>query len=117
MTHDLAGDVKRLTHSTPEYRLRVGKWRAAGWSFTGFCTGARPIAIEARRMVNLHPEILEKNGRKEFVVLPYEEFLALKELLEDAEDVLELRRAKRRQASAPTRNLRQVKRQLGLGKS
>lgn len=24
---DLAGDVKRLTHFTPEYRLRVGDYR------------------------------------------------------------------------------------------
>ena len=27
MTRDLAGDVKRLTNFTPEYRLRVGDWR------------------------------------------------------------------------------------------
>jgi mRNA interferase RelE/StbE len=28
MRDDLAGDVKRLTNSTPEYRLRVGDYRA-----------------------------------------------------------------------------------------
>ena len=27
MRHDLAGDVKRLTNFTPEYRLRVGNYR------------------------------------------------------------------------------------------
>ncbi len=27
MSDDLFGDVKRLTHSTPEYRLRVGEYR------------------------------------------------------------------------------------------
>jgi hypothetical protein len=27
MTEDLAGDVKQLTNSTPEYRLRVGDYR------------------------------------------------------------------------------------------
>ena len=27
MRHDLAGDVKRLTNFTPEYRLRVGDHR------------------------------------------------------------------------------------------
>jgi mRNA interferase RelE/StbE len=27
MKNDLAGDVKRLTNSTPEYRLRVGNFR------------------------------------------------------------------------------------------
>ncbi len=28
MRDDLAGDVKHLTNSTPEYRLRVGDYRA-----------------------------------------------------------------------------------------
>jgi mRNA interferase RelE/StbE len=27
MRDDLAGDVKRLRHFTPKYRLRVGDWR------------------------------------------------------------------------------------------
>lgn len=27
MQDDLAGDVKRLVHYTPGYRLRVGDWR------------------------------------------------------------------------------------------
>lgn len=27
LTHDLAGDVKRLKGVTPSYRLRVGDWR------------------------------------------------------------------------------------------
>jgi mRNA interferase RelE/StbE len=27
LEHDLAGDVKRLTASTPEFRLRVGDYR------------------------------------------------------------------------------------------
>ena len=27
LTHDLQGDVKRLTNFTPDYRLRVGDWR------------------------------------------------------------------------------------------
>lgn len=33
--------------------------------------------------MTLHPQIIEKDGRKEFVVLPYEEFVKLQELLED----------------------------------
>ncbi|MGA9377737.1 MAG: type II toxin-antitoxin system prevent-host-death family antitoxin, partial [Phormidium sp.] len=37
-------------------------------------------------MIQLHPEYLSKNGKKVFVVLPYEEFQALQELLEDLED-------------------------------
>ncbi len=27
LSNDLAGDVKKLTNFTPEYRLRVGNWR------------------------------------------------------------------------------------------
>jgi mRNA interferase RelE/StbE len=27
MSNDLAGDVKRLTNFSPDYRLRVGDWR------------------------------------------------------------------------------------------
>ena len=45
-------------------------------------------------MIELHPEVLEKNGKKEFVMLPYVEFVALQEILADAEDVLDLRAAK-----------------------
>jgi hypothetical protein len=33
-------------------------------------------------MIQLHPQFLPKDGRTEYVVLPYEEFLALQELLE-----------------------------------
>ena len=65
-------------------------------------------------MIELHPEILKKNGKNEFVVLPYEEFQALQELLADAEDVLELRRAKAEEADAPTVSLDQARRELGL---
>lgn len=52
-------------------------------------------------MLDLHPEFLKKNGRTEFVVLPYEEFLRLQELLEDAEDLLDLRRAREENAGQP----------------
>ena len=34
-------------------------------------------------MLTLHPEILVKNGEKQFVVLPYEEFVAVQERLGD----------------------------------
>jgi hypothetical protein len=44
--------------------------------------------------MKLHPSFIEKDGKREFVVLPYEEFTALQELLEDVEDLLILRQAK-----------------------
>ena len=67
-------------------------------------------------MIELHPEILKKNGRNEFVVLPYEEFEAIRALLEDAEDVLALRKAKAEEGDAPTLGLDEVRRELGLGR-
>lgn len=65
-------------------------------------------------MLKLHPEILEKNGKKEFVVLPYEEFLALHQQLADAEDLLELRKAKRAERKQKSLPLAEVKRRLKL---
>jgi hypothetical protein len=64
--------------------------------------------------ITLHPEILSKNGKKEFVVLPYEEFLALQELLDDVEDLLELRSAKREDDGDPLLSLADAKKELGL---
>lgn len=58
----------------------------------------------------LHPEILTKNGRKEFAVLPYEEFLALQEWLEDLEDLTDLRAAKDSERDASTIPLVEVER-------
>jgi hypothetical protein len=63
-------------------------------------------------MLTLHPEILRKNGKKHFAVLPYKEFLALQERLADAEDLLELRRAKRAEGKKRSISLAQVKREL-----
>ena len=63
-------------------------------------------------MIELHPEYLSKNGKKEFVVLPYEEFEALQELLEDLEDLIDLRNAKLEDADKPSISLAEVKKQL-----
>ena len=65
-------------------------------------------------MLKLHPEIVVKNGKKQFAVLPYEEFIALQERLADADDLLELRKAKRAEGKKPAIPLADVKRALGL---
>ena len=65
-------------------------------------------------MLKLHPEILMKKGKKEFVVLPYEEFRAMQERLTDADDLLTLRKAKRSEGKRKSIPLAEVKRQLGL---
>ncbi len=67
-------------------------------------------------MLKLHPEILKKNGKKEFVVLPYEEFLKIQEALEDADDLRALRDAKRRDPGGPGIPLAEVRRRLNAKK-
>jgi hypothetical protein len=65
-------------------------------------------------MLTLHPEILVKDGKKQFAVLPYEEFLAIQERLADAEDLLALRQAKRSERQKSSLSLAEVKRELGI---
>ncbi|GIW56153.1 MAG: hypothetical protein KatS3mg082_2557 [Nitrospiraceae bacterium] len=64
--------------------------------------------------MKLHPKVLKKNGKKEFVVLPYEEFVALQERLADAEDLMELRKAKRAEGKKKSIPLAEVKQRLGM---
>ena len=65
-------------------------------------------------MIELHPEILKKNGRNEFAVLPYEEYLALTEALSDYEDLQELRTAKAEEGNAATMSLKEVSKRYGV---
>ncbi|MEA5514860.1 type II toxin-antitoxin system Phd/YefM family antitoxin [Nodularia sp. UHCC 0506] len=63
-------------------------------------------------MIELHPEFLTKNSEKQFAVLPYEEFLKIKELLEDLEDLRDLRDSKEEQKDSVTVTLADVKKLL-----
>ncbi len=65
-------------------------------------------------MLDLHPQFLVKDGQKESVVPPYEELLAIQERLEDAEDLLELRKAKQEDAREPGMSLDDVRRRFRL---
>ena len=67
-------------------------------------------------MIELHPVFLTKDGKKEFAVLPYEEFVALQEVLADAADLIDLREAKAQESSAASIPLIEVKDLLGLGR-
>ena len=58
--------------------------------------------------MTIHPQILEKDGKKEFAVLPYEEFLRLQEELEDYEDLRTLRQEKAESQDEATRSLDDV---------
>lgn len=65
-------------------------------------------------MIELHPEILEKDGKKQFVILPYEEFAAIQEALADAEDLAALRAAKKEEGDLPGIPFEQAVDELGL---
>ncbi|MGC9452212.1 MAG: type II toxin-antitoxin system Phd/YefM family antitoxin [Oceanipulchritudo sp.] len=60
----------------------------------------------------MHPKVIEENGEKKFVILPYDEFLTLCERLEDSEDLRALRCAVAEEKAAPTLTLDQVKANL-----
>ena len=64
--------------------------------------------------IELHPEFLTKNGEKQFAVLPYQEYVALQQWLEDAEDLLDLRAAKKEDADAMTIGLSELEKEFGV---
>lgn len=65
-------------------------------------------------MVKLHPNYINKAGKREFVILPYEEFSLIKELMEDFEDLRDLRAAKKAEGGKRGIPLEKVKAQLGI---
>jgi len=60
-------------------------------------------------MVTLHAQVIKKNGKKDYVVLPYEEFLMVQEELEDYDDLRSLREAKEAEKDAPTIGMAELK--------
>lgn len=42
----------------------------------------------------LHPQFIGKEGKKEFAVIPYDEFLAIQDIFEDYQNLKDLREAK-----------------------
>ena len=65
-------------------------------------------------MVTIHPNVLESDGKKAFVILPYEEFVQMEEELQDFEDLKQLRAAKAEESQEPAIPLREMKKELGL---
>jgi hypothetical protein len=63
---------------------------------------------------DLHPQIVEKNGSKKSVILPYAEYVALREWMDDMEDLLGLREAKRAEGDLAGRPLEEIAKELGL---
>jgi PHD/YefM family antitoxin component YafN of YafNO toxin-antitoxin module len=71
--------------------------------------------ITTRKPMRLNPQIIEKRGRKEFVVLPYEEYQAIEELMEDYMDLIDLREAKAEGQGQPSVPLDEVINELKKG--
>ena len=63
--------------------------------------------------MELHPEILTKDGAK-FAVLPYDEFLRLQEMLEDAQDLFDLEQAIQEDRDGPSIPLDDLLKDFGL---
>ncbi len=62
-------------------------------------------------------QIIKKNGKKEFAVLPYADFLRIQEDLEDYEDLRSLREAKESEKESPTIGLSDLRRGLARGRN
>ena len=60
-------------------------------------------------MTTLKAQIIKKDGKKEYAVLPYEEFVKVKEELQDYDDLRCLREAKDAEKDAPTIGIDELK--------
>lgn len=65
-------------------------------------------------MIKLHPNILEKDGKKAFAVLPFEEFLQIQSELQDYEDLKDLRQAKEKEKNVAALSLSDAKKELKI---
>jgi len=63
-------------------------------------------------MATLKAQIIKKAGKKEYAVIPYEEFLKLQEVLDDYEDLRCLRAAKAAERDSPTIEIKEVKKRF-----
>lgn len=65
-------------------------------------------------MARIKATILKKDDKKEFVILSYEDFLKIKEDLEDYEDLRVLRKAKEKEKKSPAMSIKEVKKHWGI---
>ena len=65
-------------------------------------------------MISMSPQVLEKNGKKEFVILPYEDFLKMQEELECYNDLRILREAKQEEQNASSVSFEEAKKILNI---
>lgn len=92
LSYGLVGDIKKLNNYDPSHRLRIGKYRVLfaleGTHITIARIKHRKDAYKQKgKIMELNPQIIEIPDGK-LVVLPYDEYLFLTELLEDYNDSL-----------------------------
>lgn len=68
--------------------------------------------METQIMVTLNAQIIKKEGEKEYVVIPYDEFLKIQEELHNYEDLRYLREAKEAEKDAPTIGIDELKKKI-----
>ncbi len=64
--------------------------------------------------MTLHPQIIQKEGRSEFVVIPYQEYLDVQEALEDLHDLQALQEARAAHEGETGIPIREVGARLGF---
>ena len=62
--------------------------------------------------MELTTQIIKKNGKNEFVVLPYDEFQKMQEELDSYEDIRCLREAKTEEKDSPTIGIAELKKRI-----
>ncbi len=62
-------------------------------------------------MIDLHLNILEKDGKKMFVVLPFDEFVQIQEAIQDLKD---LREAKEKEKDVAGFSLSEARKEWGI---
>ena len=65
-------------------------------------------------LIDLHPNYIEKKGKKEFVVLSIDEFKRIEETLNDYEDLIDLRKIKEKEKNKKSKSLEEVKKEISI---
>ncbi len=60
------------------------------------------------------PQIIKKDGKAEFVVIPFQDYLDIKEMLDDFKDLQGLRKAKEEEKAVQTIPLDAVGKELNI---
>jgi hypothetical protein len=67
-------------------------------------------------MLKTKYDVLVRNGKERFLIVPEKDFQAMRERLEDDADFRAIEASRKRNAGAPTYTLEQVKRELGMAR-